>query len=198
MCPDSRLGAEVSELTHSFTYLLIQIIKVHIHENLSVFLYVQVSRIADSEESVMLMLGRCLPHIVPNVLLAKREVTTLLLFILSYLFSLCLFQFLPSLRVSSVVASQLKVCKINECLTSFVLKYPSVLCLLTGIFTLHLILFFLFCFSASFSFMSFVSTCVCLSWTSLVFIFILLSSSHSFSQSRACLSSREWLHIFAR
>ncbi|KAF3829778.1 hypothetical protein GH733_001729 [Mirounga leonina] len=34
---------------------------------------VEVSRIADSEKSVMLMLGRCLPHIVPNVLLAKRE-----------------------------------------------------------------------------------------------------------------------------
>ncbi|XP_058620719.1 RAB11-binding protein RELCH homolog isoform X4 [Onychostoma macrolepis] len=33
----------------------------------------EVSRIADSEQSVMLMLGRCLPHIVPNVLLAKRE-----------------------------------------------------------------------------------------------------------------------------
>uniref|UniRef100_A0A4W4GFL1 LisH domain and HEAT repeat-containing protein KIAA1468 n=1 Tax=Electrophorus electricus TaxID=8005 RepID=A0A4W4GFL1_ELEEL len=33
----------------------------------------EVSCIADSEESVMLMLGRCLPHIVPNVLLAKRE-----------------------------------------------------------------------------------------------------------------------------
>ncbi|KAM6977480.1 RAB11-binding protein RELCH homolog isoform 2-T2 [Aplochiton taeniatus] len=33
----------------------------------------EVSRIADSEESVTLMLGRCLPHIVPNVLLAKRE-----------------------------------------------------------------------------------------------------------------------------
>uniref|UniRef100_A0A7N8YIH8 RAB11 binding and LisH domain, coiled-coil and HEAT repeat containing n=1 Tax=Mastacembelus armatus TaxID=205130 RepID=A0A7N8YIH8_9TELE len=33
----------------------------------------EVSRLADSEESVMLMLGRCLPHIVPNVLLAKRE-----------------------------------------------------------------------------------------------------------------------------
>ncbi|XP_068160054.1 RAB11-binding protein RELCH homolog isoform X2 [Antennarius striatus] len=33
----------------------------------------EVSRIAGSEESVMLMLGRCLPHIVPNVLLAKRE-----------------------------------------------------------------------------------------------------------------------------
>ncbi|XP_056868996.1 RAB11-binding protein RELCH homolog isoform X4 [Takifugu flavidus] len=33
----------------------------------------EVSRIADSEDSVMLMLGRCLPHIVPNVLLAKRE-----------------------------------------------------------------------------------------------------------------------------
>uniref|UniRef100_A0A4W2BZE4 RAB11 binding and LisH domain, coiled-coil and HEAT repeat containing n=1 Tax=Bos indicus x Bos taurus TaxID=30522 RepID=A0A4W2BZE4_BOBOX len=34
----------------------------------------EVSRIADSEASVMLMLGRCLPHIVPNVLLAKREI----------------------------------------------------------------------------------------------------------------------------
>ncbi|MFT7800202.1 lisH domain and HEAT repeat-containing protein KIAA1468 homolog isoform X4 [Arapaima gigas] len=33
----------------------------------------EVSRIADSEESLMLTLGRCLPHIVPNVLLAKRE-----------------------------------------------------------------------------------------------------------------------------
>ncbi|KAG9479421.1 hypothetical protein GDO78_012873 [Eleutherodactylus coqui] len=33
----------------------------------------EVSRIADSENGVMLMLGRCLPHIVPNVLLAKRE-----------------------------------------------------------------------------------------------------------------------------
>lgn len=40
------------------------------------------SRIADSEESVMLMLGRCLPHIVPNVLLAKREVNLLVLVIL--------------------------------------------------------------------------------------------------------------------
>lgn len=38
----------------------------------------QVSRIADSEDSVMLMLGRCLPHIVPNVLLAKREVAQFL------------------------------------------------------------------------------------------------------------------------
>lgn len=36
--------------------------------------HLQVSRIADSENGVMLMLGRCLPHIVPNVLLAKREV----------------------------------------------------------------------------------------------------------------------------
>ncbi|XP_041423593.1 RAB11-binding protein RELCH homolog isoform X3 [Xenopus laevis] len=33
----------------------------------------EVSRIADSENGVMKMLGRCLPHIVPNVLLAKRE-----------------------------------------------------------------------------------------------------------------------------
>lgn len=44
--------------------------------NVKDVLLCQVSRIADSEESVMLMLGRCLPHIVPNVLLAKREVST--------------------------------------------------------------------------------------------------------------------------
>lgn len=42
--------------------------------------FFQVSRIADSEKSVMLMLGRCLPHIVPNVLLAKREVRHIKLF----------------------------------------------------------------------------------------------------------------------
>lgn len=41
----------------------------------------QVSRIADSEKSVMLMLGRCLPHIVPNVLLAKREVRNVGIFV---------------------------------------------------------------------------------------------------------------------
>lgn len=34
----------------------------------------EISKVFDSsEECVMLMLGRCLPHIVPNVLLAKRE-----------------------------------------------------------------------------------------------------------------------------
>ncbi|KPP59480.1 hypothetical protein Z043_122596, partial [Scleropages formosus] len=33
----------------------------------------EVSHIASSEESLLLTLGRCLPHIVPNVLLAKRE-----------------------------------------------------------------------------------------------------------------------------
>ena len=37
--------------------------------------FFQVSKITDSNgENVVLMLGRCLPHIVPNVLLAKREV----------------------------------------------------------------------------------------------------------------------------
>ncbi|XP_077982155.1 RAB11-binding protein RELCH homolog [Glandiceps talaboti] len=36
-------------------------------------LTVEVSKIAQSNENVVLMLARCLPHIVPNVLLAKRE-----------------------------------------------------------------------------------------------------------------------------
>lgn len=37
--------------------------------------FFQVSKITGSSgENVVLMLGRCLPHIVPNVLLAKREV----------------------------------------------------------------------------------------------------------------------------
>ena len=37
--------------------------------------FLQASKITDSSgENVVLMLGRCLPHIVPNVILAKREV----------------------------------------------------------------------------------------------------------------------------
>ena len=34
----------------------------------------EVSRIAENQEEVVEMLARCLPHIVPNVLIAKREV----------------------------------------------------------------------------------------------------------------------------
>ena len=38
----------------------------------------ELSNITDSSgETVVLMLGRCLPHIVPNVLIAKREVVLL-------------------------------------------------------------------------------------------------------------------------
>ena len=37
----------------------------------------EVSRIPSSTDGVVEMLSRCLPHIVPNVLLAKREVGTL-------------------------------------------------------------------------------------------------------------------------
>ena len=37
----------------------------------------QVSKIKDADQQkVVAMLARCLPHIVPNVLLAKREVST--------------------------------------------------------------------------------------------------------------------------
>lgn len=39
----------------------------------------EVSKINDADDGrVVLMLGRCLPHIVPNVILAKREVLMLL------------------------------------------------------------------------------------------------------------------------
>lgn len=41
-----------------------------------------VTRVASSGEEVVLMLARCLPHIVPNVLLAKREVGPLFVLIL--------------------------------------------------------------------------------------------------------------------
>ena len=38
----------------------------------------EVSKINDADDGrVVLMLGRCLPHIVPNVILAKREVLML-------------------------------------------------------------------------------------------------------------------------
>jgi hypothetical protein len=35
----------------------------------------QVARLSKTEESAVLVLSRCLPHIVPNVLLNKREVS---------------------------------------------------------------------------------------------------------------------------
>lgn len=37
-------------------------------------LSIEVSEIVDSSEKVVIMLARCLPHIVPNVILSKRDV----------------------------------------------------------------------------------------------------------------------------
>ena len=34
----------------------------------------KVCKLSDADENVVLILARCLPHIVPNVLLNKREV----------------------------------------------------------------------------------------------------------------------------
>uniref|UniRef100_A0A8K9WKZ6 RAB11 binding and LisH domain, coiled-coil and HEAT repeat containing n=1 Tax=Oncorhynchus mykiss TaxID=8022 RepID=A0A8K9WKZ6_ONCMY len=57
------------ELSPAFQQALLSFCKMSADSRLGE----EVSRMADNEESVMLMLGRCLPHIVPNVLLAKRE-----------------------------------------------------------------------------------------------------------------------------
>ena len=38
-------------------------------------LCIQISKLNDADESVTTVLGRCLPYIVPNVILAKREVS---------------------------------------------------------------------------------------------------------------------------
>jgi len=57
---DSRVSLEVSKAT----YNTIQIIA----------LALQISKLNDADESVTTVLGRCLPYIVPNVILAKREV----------------------------------------------------------------------------------------------------------------------------
>lgn len=37
----------------------------------------EVTDIVSSQDTVVVMLARCLPHIVPNILLAKREVSFL-------------------------------------------------------------------------------------------------------------------------
>ena len=39
-----------------------------------VFLVLKVCKLSNADENVVLILARCLPHIVPNVLLNKREV----------------------------------------------------------------------------------------------------------------------------
>lgn len=81
----------------------------------------QVSRIADSEQSVMLMLGRCLPHIVPNVLLAKREVINDLLTQQPHLFSIS--QLSCPLRLASPSHSIL-----NSVLTQLIFFHCSCMC----------------------------------------------------------------------
>uniref|UniRef100_A0A8C7KU86 RAB11 binding and LisH domain, coiled-coil and HEAT repeat containing n=1 Tax=Oncorhynchus kisutch TaxID=8019 RepID=A0A8C7KU86_ONCKI len=85
-CPSILTGMSILIPVHSHSHIFLSFL---IHRKLSPAfqqallsfckmsadsrLGAEVSRIADNEESVMLMLGRCLPHIVPNVLLAKRE-----------------------------------------------------------------------------------------------------------------------------
>ncbi|CAI5780119.1 RAB11-binding protein RELCH isoform X1 [Podarcis lilfordi] len=73
-CPPSNKAAihfdkPNRKLSHAFHQALLSFCQMSAESRLGS----EVSRIADSEKSVMLMLGRCLPHIVPNVLLAKRE-----------------------------------------------------------------------------------------------------------------------------
>ncbi|XP_069046960.1 RAB11-binding protein RELCH homolog isoform X2 [Lepisosteus oculatus] len=65
----NRLSLHSRKLSPAFHQALLSFCRMSADSRLGS----EVSRIADSEQSVMLMLGRCLPHIVPNVLLAKRE-----------------------------------------------------------------------------------------------------------------------------
>uniref|UniRef100_A0A8C6NYH4 RAB11 binding and LisH domain, coiled-coil and HEAT repeat containing n=1 Tax=Nothobranchius furzeri TaxID=105023 RepID=A0A8C6NYH4_NOTFU len=66
---DSNFGFGSRKLSPAFQQALLSFCRMCSDSRLGA----EVSRIADNEDSVMLMLGRCLPHIVPNVLLAKRE-----------------------------------------------------------------------------------------------------------------------------
>ena len=52
---------------------------MHINQNpqLHVMHSVQISKLNDADESVTTVLARCLPYIVPNVILAKREVSNI-------------------------------------------------------------------------------------------------------------------------
>lgn len=81
-CPSAECAPTAAlELRSTYTHTFMQTCTYDTHDTCIVKCpsCFQVSHIADSEESVMLMLGRCLPHIVPNVLLAKREVKPVLL-----------------------------------------------------------------------------------------------------------------------
>uniref|UniRef100_A0A4W4GIG9 LisH domain and HEAT repeat-containing protein KIAA1468 n=1 Tax=Electrophorus electricus TaxID=8005 RepID=A0A4W4GIG9_ELEEL len=67
------LAEQITQLQRKLSPAFHQALLSFCHTSADSRLGSEVSCIADSEESVMLMLGRCLPHIVPNVLLAKRE-----------------------------------------------------------------------------------------------------------------------------
>uniref|UniRef100_A0A4W4GFD7 LisH domain-containing protein n=1 Tax=Electrophorus electricus TaxID=8005 RepID=A0A4W4GFD7_ELEEL len=70
------LAEQITQLQRKLSPAFHQALLSFCHTSADSRLGSEVSCIADSEESVMLMLGRCLPHIVPNVLLAKREKMT--------------------------------------------------------------------------------------------------------------------------
>ena len=52
---------------------------MHINQNPQLYVMhsVQISKLNDADESVTTVLARCLPYIVPNVILAKREVSNI-------------------------------------------------------------------------------------------------------------------------
>lgn len=72
--PQGELGALKSQrrLLPAFLEALLGMCRPH-REPSDMRLAKDVTRVASSGEEVVLMLARCLPHIVPNVLLAKRE-----------------------------------------------------------------------------------------------------------------------------
>ena len=52
---------------------------MHINQNPQLYVMhsVQISKLNDTDELVTTVLARCLPYIVPNVILAKREVSNI-------------------------------------------------------------------------------------------------------------------------
>ncbi|XP_053322112.1 RAB11-binding protein RELCH isoform X1 [Spea bombifrons] len=71
--PPSREGVKFDQPNRKLSSAFLQALLSFCRMSADSRLGSEVSRISDSENEVLLMLGRCLPHIVPNVLLAKRE-----------------------------------------------------------------------------------------------------------------------------
>ena len=63
-------GVSTRNMSVAFRQELLNIVHLKIDSRIGL----EIAKLSDSKQDIVELVGRCLPHIVPNVILAKREV----------------------------------------------------------------------------------------------------------------------------